>query len=79
MARKHHFSQHLFRPQTALAALALLLAEERLRRRRRQGARADLYTFDPARRLLHDVIDPEQAEQQCDYTYPILLEQFTRL
>lgn len=50
-----------------------------LRRWERQGARADLYTFDPARKLIHDVIDPEQTEQQCDYTYPILLEQITRL
>lgn len=50
-----------------------------LGRWRRQGARADVYTFDPARKLIHDVIDPEQAEQQCDYTYPILLERITRL
>lgn len=50
-----------------------------LRRWQRQGAQASLYSFDPARKLIHDVIDPEQVEQQVDYTYPILLEQITRL
>jgi pimeloyl-ACP methyl ester carboxylesterase len=50
-----------------------------LRRWRSQGAQATLYTFDPARKLIHDVIDPQQREQQCDYVYPILLEQITRL
>jgi len=48
-----------------------------LTRWQRQGAQARLYSFDPARKLIHDVIDPEQVEQQCDYTYPILLEQIT--
>lgn len=50
-----------------------------LKRWQRQGARARLYSFDPARKLIHDVIDPEQVEQQCDYTYPILLDQITRV
>lgn len=50
-----------------------------LQRWQRQRAHASLYTFDPARKLIHDVIDPEQVEQQCDYTYPILLEQITQL
>jgi hypothetical protein len=50
-----------------------------LQRWQRQRAHTSLYTFDPARKLIHDVIDPEQVEQQCDYTYPILLEQITQL
>lgn len=50
-----------------------------LRRWQRQGAHASLYSFDATRKLIHDVIDPEQVEQQCEYTYPILLEQITRL
>jgi carboxylesterase len=56
-----------------------VLSLETLDRWRSQGAQASLYTFDPARKLIHDIIDPEQRAQQCDYIYPILLEQITRL
>ncbi|MGH2504945.1 MAG: alpha/beta hydrolase [Ktedonobacterales bacterium] len=52
---------------------------ELLRRWQRHGAQAGLYEFDAARNLIHDVIDPAQAGQQCDYTYPILLERITSL
>ncbi len=53
------------------------LSQDLLARWRKQGARADLYAFDPSRKLIHDVIDPAQPQQQCDYIYPILLEQIT--
>lgn len=52
---------------------------ELLRRWQRHGAQANLYEFDGARKLIHDVIDSAQVGQQCDYIYPILLEQITRL
>lgn len=52
---------------------------ETVERWSRQGAQATVYSFDPTRKLIHDIIDPEQREQQCDYTYPILLDQITRL
>ena len=55
-------------------ALSLALLE----RWRTVGAHADLYTFDPSRKLIHDIIDPAQPQQQITYTYPILLEQLTR-
>jgi len=55
------------------------LSHTLLRQWRAHGAQATLYTFDPARRLIHDIIDPTQREQQCDYTNPILLEQISRL
>lgn len=55
------------------------MSRELLRRWQRHGAQASLFEFDGARKLIHDVIDPAQVAQQCDYTYPILLEQITRL
>lgn len=55
------------------------MSRELLRRWRRHGARASLYEFDGKRKLIHDVIDPEQVGQQTDYIYPILLEQITAL
>jgi alpha-beta hydrolase superfamily lysophospholipase len=55
------------------------MSRELLRRWQRHGARAGLFEFDAARKLIHDVIDPAQVAQQCDYTYPILLEHITRL
>lgn len=51
------------------------LSRDLLARWQRHDSQATLYTFDPARKLIHDIIDPEQREQQCDYVYPILLEQ----
>ena len=51
------------------------LSRDLLARWQRRGSRASLYTFDATRKLIHDIIDPEQREQQCDYVYPILLEQ----
>lgn len=55
------------------------MSRELLRRWRRHGARANLFEFDAARGLIHDVIDPAQVGQQVDYTYPILLERITGL
>ncbi len=55
------------------------MAHVTLQRWRDHDAQASLYTFDPARKLIHDIIDPQQREQQCSYVYPILLEQITRL
>lgn len=50
-----------------------------LDRWRKQGANAREYTFDGARSLIHDIIDPDQRLQQCDYVYPILLDQIAAL
>lgn len=55
------------------------MSRELLGRWLRRGGQANLYQFDPARKLIHDIIDPEQPQQQCDYIYPILLEQITRM
>lgn len=35
------------------------------------------YEFDPNLNLIHDLIEPEQANQKIDIVYPILLEQMT--
>lgn len=76
-------------PPTARAILMMLnpkdpavngtLSHELLRRWRARNAHASLYTFAPERQLIHDIIDPQQLAQQCDYVYPILLEQITSL
>lgn len=44
-----------------------------------RGAQARLYQFDPTRKLIHDIVDPEQPQQQCDYVYPILLDKVTAM
>lgn len=50
-----------------------------LNRWRKRSDRVELYYFDAKRHLIHDIIDPAQPQQQVDYTYPILIEQSTRL
>jgi len=55
------------------------MSRDLLGRWQARGAQASLYLFDPARKLIHDLIDPEQPQQQCDYVYPILLEQVSAL
>jgi alpha-beta hydrolase superfamily lysophospholipase len=40
--------------------------------------RVDLYSFPASMRLIHDIIDPQQKQQQTDVVYPILLDLFTR-
>lgn len=41
---------------------------------RAHGTVVDVYEFDPAWELIHDIIDPNQPEQQTDRVYPILLD-----
>ncbi len=59
-------------------AVNVKLSLATLERWQRRGAQARLFNFDARRKLIHDVIDPEQPAQQCDYVYPILLEQVTQ-
>lgn len=56
---------------------ALILAI--VRRWNQHGDQARVYTFPAEPRLIHDMIDPEQVDQHVDVTYPILLDQITRL
>jgi pimeloyl-ACP methyl ester carboxylesterase len=39
-----------------------------------RGARTVHYAFSADRKLIHDIIDPQQPQQQVAFTYPILLE-----
>lgn len=41
---------------------------------RAHGAVINVYKFDPSWKLIHDLIDPIQPEQQTDRVYPILLD-----
>ncbi len=41
---------------------------------RKLGAAANVYTFTAEHHLIHDIIDPQQVEQQTAYVYPILLD-----
>jgi alpha-beta hydrolase superfamily lysophospholipase len=55
------------------------MSRDLLGRWQRRGGQTSLYLFDSARKLIHDIIDPEQPQQQIDYVYPILLEQITSM
>ena len=48
------------------------------RRWREHGAAITNYAFPAERKLIHDVIDPQQPQQQTAYTYPILLDLLTK-
>lgn len=40
--------------------------------------RVEFYTFPASMKLIHDIIDPQQKQQQTALVYPILLDLFTK-
>ncbi len=55
------------------------LSLDTVRRWNQHGENAYVYTFPTEPKLIHDIIDPEQVDQHVDFTYPILVDQISRL
>lgn len=55
------------------------MAQQLAARWQAHHAAVSIYTFPADRKLIHDIIDPQQPQQQTAYTYPILLEEIAKL
>jgi hypothetical protein len=45
---------------------------------RAHGGNADTYAFPAEWKLIHDLIDPDQPQQQTSRVYPVLVDLMTR-